>query len=155
MYTCPQCGGEITGDQVTAAARCPYCDNNVVMSSQVSGILKPDLIIPFKTTKEQAIEALKNFYKKKKLLPDAFKSENRIKEIKGIYVPFWLFDCGASASFVFDCTQVSSWRSGDYEYTKTDHYAAVRSGNADFDGIPVDASSKMADDFMDSLEPFD
>ena len=155
VYTCPQCGGEITGDQVTAAARCPYCDNNVVMSSQVFGVLKPDLIIPFKTTKEQAIEALKNFYKKKKLLPDAFKSENRIKEIKGIYVPFWLFDCDASASFVFDCTQVSSWRSGDYEYTKTDHYAAVRSGNADFDGIPVDASSKMADDFMDSLEPFD
>lgn len=107
VYTCPQCGGEITGDQVTAATRCPYCDNNVVMSSQVSGILKPDLIIPFKTTKEQAIEALKNFYKKKKLLPDAFKSENRIKEIKGIKDAALRLEPPKSANKVLDVSIIN------------------------------------------------
>lgn len=155
VYTCPSCGGEIIGDAVTAAARCPYCDNNVVMREQVSGVLKPDLIIPFQTTKQQAEAALKAFYKGKKLLPDAFRSENRIQEIRGIYVPFWLFSCDADAGFTYDCTRVSSWRSGDYQYTKTDHFAAVREGGVAFDRIPVDASGKMPDDLMDSIEPYD
>lgn len=155
VYTCPQCGGEITGDSVTAAARCPYCDNYVVMAEQVSGILKPDIIVPFKTTKQQAVEALRAFYKGKKLLPNLFKDENRINEVRGVYVPFWLFDCSADANMTFDCTNVTSWTSGGYRYTKTDHYAALRAGGVDFANVPVDASSKMADDFMDSIEPFD
>ena len=155
VYTCPSCGGEIIGDSVTAATKCPYCDNVAIMNSQVSGMLKPDVVIPFKTTKEQAIAALKQFYKGKKLLPDSFKNENRIKEIKGIYVPFWLFDCEAQASITYDATRVSSWVAGDYRYTKTDHFAAVREGELGFCGLPVDASSKMDDAFMDSIEPYD
>lgn len=155
VYTCPQCGGEITGDSVTAATRCPYCDNNVIMQGRVEGILKPDFIVPFKTTSQQAVDTLKNFYKGKKLLPDAFKKENRLAEIRGIYVPFWFFNCSADASYLFDCTRIASWHSGGYKYTKTDHFVAIRSGSVEFEEIPVDASSKMADDFMDSLEPFD
>lgn len=155
VYTCPQCGGEIIGDSVTAAARCPYCDNNIVFSSKVSGILKPDLVVPFKTTKEQAVEALRQYYKNKKLLPNMFRDENRIKEIRGIYIPFWLFSCDADANYTFNCTKVHSWTSGSYRYTKTDHFAAVRAGGVGFSDIPVDASSKMPDDLMDSLEPFD
>ena len=154
-YTCPSCGGVIIGDSTTAATKCPYCDNVAIMEGQVSGMLKPDLVIPFKTKKKDAENALKNFYKDKKLLPDSFKDENRIKEVKGIYVPFWLFDCDADAGIIYDATRVSSWVSGDYRYTKTDHYTAVREGAIGFDGIPTDASSKMDDAFMDSLEPYD
>lgn len=155
VYTCPSCGGEIIGDSATAATKCPYCDNVAILEGQVSGMVKPDLVIPFKTTKEQAIAALKEFYKGKKLLPDSFKDENRIREIRGMYVPFWLFDCEAQASITYDATRVSSWVAGDYRYTKTDHFAAVREGKMDFAGLPVDASSKMDDAFMDSLEPYD
>lgn len=155
VYTCPSCGGEIIGDSATAATKCPYCDNVAILESQVSGMLKPDIVIPFKTTKEQAISALKEFYKGKKLLPNSFRDENRIREIRGIYVPFWLFDCEAHASITYDATRFSTWVAGDYKYTKTDHFAAVREGKLDFMGLPVDASSKMDDAFMDSLEPYD
>ena len=53
-YVCRSCGGEIVGDETTAAMSCPYCDNPVVMMGQLSGTLKPDLVIPFKLDKKAA-----------------------------------------------------------------------------------------------------
>ena len=44
-----------------------------------------------------AIAALKKHYEGKRLLPQAFKDENHLQEIQGVYVPFWLFDTEAEA----------------------------------------------------------
>jgi hypothetical protein len=40
-------------------------------------------------------------------------------------------------------------------YTRTDHYLLKREGTMSFHHVPVDGSSKMKDDFMESIEPFD
>ena len=58
-YVCQSCGGEVLGDDQTAATACPYCGNPVVMMEQFSGVLKPDLVIPFKLDKKAAVEKLK------------------------------------------------------------------------------------------------
>ena len=80
----------------TIAASCPYCDNPTVIRSRVAGALRPDLVIPFKLEKDAAVAALKKHYVKRPFLPRCFKDENRIQSIKGIYVPFFLFDYTAS-----------------------------------------------------------
>lgn len=152
---CPSCGAEIVGDANTAATSCPYCGNSIVISASVTGMYKPDMIIPFKLDKEAAKAALKKFYGGKKLLPKAFSDANHIEEIKGVYVPFWLFDCDADANVNYDATNVSNWSDGDFNYTKTDHFSVTRSGSLGFDEIPVDGSSRMDDNYMDSIEPFD
>ena len=61
-YSCKSCGGEIVGDENTAATACPYCGNPVVMMGQFSGALKPDYIIPFKLDKKAAKAALNRHY---------------------------------------------------------------------------------------------
>ena len=91
-YVCKSCGGEIVGDANTAATSCPFCDNPIVMMGQFSGTLKPDLVIPFKLNKKAAKEGLVKHLTGKRLLPKIFKDQNHIDEIKGVYVPFWLFD---------------------------------------------------------------
>lgn len=154
-FICQSCGAEITGDDNMAATECPYCGNPVILRERIDGILRPDYVIPFKLDKDAAKGALKKFYKGKLLLPRLFKSENNIDKITGIYVPFWLFDCEAYGKVNFDATRVASWRSGDYQYTKTSHFLVMRGGEMEFEKIPVDASSKMDDAYMDSLEPFD
>ena len=68
-YVCKSCGGEIVGDENTAATSCPYCGNPVVMMGKLSGSLKPDLVIPFKLDKKAAKAALKKHYGGKRLLP--------------------------------------------------------------------------------------
>ena len=105
-YVCKSCGGEIVGDENTAATACPFCGNPVVMMGQFSGDLKPDYVIPFKLDKKAAKEALNNHYKGKVLLPKVFKDQNHIDEIKGVYVPFWLFDAGADVNIRYRATRV-------------------------------------------------
>lgn len=155
VYVCDSCGGEIIGDETLAATKCPYCDNPVIMKGMFTGDLKPDYVIPFKLDKKAAKEGLINHLKGKKLLPKIFKSQNHIDEIKGIYVPFWLFDAGADANVRYRATRVRSWSDSNFIYTETSYFSVTRAGNLGFERIPVDGSSKMADDLMESIEPFD
>lgn len=153
-YLCSSCGGEIIGDKNTAATICPFCDSPLIIMNQFSGSLKPELVIPFKLDKEQAKEKLKAHFKGKLLLPKVFKSENHIDEIKGLYVPFWLFDTDANAQIRYRATRVRSWRDRDYIYKETQFYSVFRAGSLGFSSIPVDGSSKIEDALMQSLEPF-
>ena len=154
VYICKSCGGEIVGDETTAATSCPFCDNPVVFSGQLAGTLKPDMVIPFKLDKEAAKEGLKKHLSGKKLLPKVFKDESHIDEIKGVYVPFWLFDADANADISYRATKVRMWSDSNYNYTETSYYSVRRAGTIGFDKVPVDGSSKMADDLMESIEPY-
>ena len=154
-YICNSCGGEIIGDATIAATSCPYCDNPVVMMEQFSNMLRPDYVIPFKLDKKAAKAALNAHLSGKRLLPKVFKAQNHIDEIKGVYVPFWLFNADADASIRYKGTKSRTWSDRDYNYTETSHYHIVREGGVGFDQIPVDGSSKMPDDLMESIEPYD
>jgi hypothetical protein len=126
----------------------------VVLKGQFAGDLKPDLIIPFKLDKKAAKEALKKHCQGKKLLPKVFTDENHLDEIKGIYVPFWLFEADAQASIRYKATRVRSWSDSQYNYTETQHYHVSRGGTIGFTAVPVDGSTKLEDALMESIEPF-
>ena len=155
VYVCRSCGGEIIGDETLAATSCPYCGNPVVLMGQFAGDLKPDLVIPFKLDKNAAKEGLSKHLTGKRLLPKVFKTQNHIDEIKGLYVPFWLFDASVDASIRYKGARVRHWSDSRYNYTETSYFALIRSGNVAFSCVPVDGSSKMEDDLMESIEPFD
>jgi len=153
-FSCKSCGGEIIGDANTAATECPYCGNPVVMMNQFQGVLKPDFVIPFKLDKSAAMDKFKKHLQGKKLLPKAFTEGHHIEEIKGIYVPYWLFDTGVDANIRYAATKVTRWEDTNYKYTRTDYFNVVRKGKIAFEKVPVDGSSKMDDTLMESLEPY-
>ncbi len=155
VYSCPSCGAELICDQSTAATACPYCGNPAIVPGQFSGALRPDYILPFRLSKDDAVQALRAHYKGKPFLPRSFTSANHIEQIQGVYVPFWLFDGGAEGAASYRASNTNVFETGDYETTETRHYHVVRAGSLAFEKIPVDASSKMPDDHMDSIEPFD
>jgi len=154
-YSCPSCGAELICDETTAATSCPYCGNNTIVPGQFEDTIKPDLVIPFKLNKDAAVDALKNHYKGKKLLPKSFISSNRVEEISGVYVPFWLFDGSASGETTYKAEKKRSERRGNDEDIYTEHFNVQRAGSTVFEKVPVDASSKMPSGHMDSIEPFD
>jgi len=155
VFNCPSCGAEMICDATTAATECPYCGNQTIIPGQFAGTLKPDLVIPFKLKKKDAIAALKKHYEGRPFLPKVFKDQNHVEEIKGVYVPFWLFDGEAEGEASYEATISRSYSEGDEEVTETDHFDVFRSGKVAFEKIPVDGSTKMSDDYMDSIEPFD
>ena len=155
VYSCKTCGGEIVADVTTGATQCPYCGNPVVLAGHFAGALKPDLVIPFKVDKKAAMAALQDHYKGKRLLPKVFKDQNHIEEVKGLYVPVWLFDADADALVEYEATKTRTWSDSDYDYTETSHYAVIRGGGIGFENVPVDGSTKMDDALMESIEPYD
>lgn len=154
-YRCPSCGAELLCQQTTAATACPYCGNPTVVPGQFSGALRPDFVLPFQIGKEEAIARLKAYYKGRPFLPRAFHSRHTIEKIQGVYVPFWLYDGKASGTYHYRAMKVRVFRQGDYEITETEHFRVQRSGEVAFEKVPVDASQKMPDDYMDAIEPFD
>ncbi len=155
VYNCPSCGAELIYDQTTAATSCPYCGNPTIVPGELSGALRPDWVIPFRLTKEQAVSALKAHYRKKPLLPKLFSEQNHLEEIKGVYAPFWLYDGDTQGSATFHATKVRHWSTRRYEVTETSHFQCTRSGALSFQHIPVDGSTKMPDEHMDAIEPYD
>ncbi|SDB37641.1 DNA-directed RNA polymerase, subunit RPC12/RpoP, contains C4-type Zn-finger [Streptococcus henryi] len=155
VYICQSCAGEIIADETTAATACPYCDNPVVLKERLAGDLKPDFVLPFKLDKKAAKEALNKHLLGKRLLPKVFKDQNHIDEVKGVYVPFWVFDTDVNADARYKATIVRHWTDRDYEYTETSYYSILRAGKLSFEHVPADASSKLDDQLMESIEPFD
>ena len=155
IYSCDSCGGEIIVDETTSSATCPYCGNNLVVSKELSGDLKPNVVIPFKNDKETVQTNLKKFFKKKPLLPGSFSKENVIEEIKPLYVPFWLFDADVDGKVRFKGETTRHYSDAYYNYTETKYYSIVREGRIAFDHVPVDGSKKMEDKLMESIEPYD
>lgn len=154
-YTCPSCGAGIVTEKTTAATFCVFCQNPAILPDRVSGDLMPRRIMPFRRHTEDAKSAFLGLCKGKWLLPRAFKNDAHMDEIRGMYVPFWLYSCDCEGEMAADCANEKTWTSGDYEYTETQHYHAERAGTASFDGVPADGSRRMDDAMMRALEPFD
>ncbi|MBQ7475907.1 MAG: hypothetical protein IJT06_00760 [Selenomonadaceae bacterium] len=154
-FTCSSCGAEIVCDENTMATECVYCGNPTMIPKRFDGALKPDLIIPFKKTKQDAVAALKKFYEGRWLLPSNFTANNRVEAIQPMYVPFWLFDSQVDATAEFRAAKIRSYDSGSDVVTERQIYTCQRAGTMRFMKIPADGSKKMDDNFMDSIEPFD
>lgn len=155
VYSCPNCGAEIIADENTSATFCVYCKNTAILKNKLVGEFNPSLVIPFHKTKEDAIEAFTKISKGRPLMPKVFSDKKNIEETRGIYIPFWLYDYSVATSMTADAKKVRTWSSGDYRYTKTDTYLVVRSGSMNYYRIPVDGSTRFANDIMNSIEPFD
>lgn len=154
-FTCNSCGAVLLTDSNTAATFCPYCSSATILPGRLSGGLKPTGVIPFQKSKEDALAAFKQLSKGKPLLPKLFHQNQVIESITGMYVPFWLYDCDTSFHGNYRATRVRYWSDSNYNYTKTSYYHLIRGASADFSRIPMDASIKMDDTIMESIEPFD
>jgi len=154
VYHCSGCNGEVVADENTSATKCPYCGSPVLLKGRLSGVLKPDYIIPFKKDDKAAKDSFNAYLKNKILLPKVFRSENTISEIKGIYIPYWVYDSTADGTVNFIGEKHRCYREGDYEVDETLYFAITRTGSVSFRKVPQDASKNTNDALMESIEPF-
>lgn len=155
VYKCNNCGAEIVADENTSATFCVYCKNTAILKNKLVGKFEPKEIIPFYNTKEDAVAAFKKVCKKKPFSPKTFSDPKNIDEMRGVYIPFWLYDCTSSGNITADAKRIKVWTSGNRQYTKTDTYRCIRGGNVSYYKIPVDGSKHFDNAIMNSIEPFD
>lgn len=155
LDSCPSCGGALEAGQFTSATQCPYCGNYIIFDKRVSDEYRPNKVISFKLSKEDAVGVLEEEFKDRLFTPSSFLSEKTLVDMKGYYVPFFMYDYHVDGKYVCDATQSRSWREGNYDCTETSYYKLFRQMKVDYEDVPVDASILMADETMDMLEPFD
>ncbi|MFI3166923.1 MAG: TFIIB-type zinc ribbon-containing protein [Bacillota bacterium] len=154
-FHCQNCGAVLITDKYTSATMCSYCDSPIFLSERLSDKLAPAYAIPFSINADDARLKFTEWAKKRKVIPTSFIKNDRLKDMQGVYVPFWLYDVNGRGDVSAHCTRVSSRVQGDYRITTTRHYDVYRKVEVEYVKIPVDASEKMIDEYMDMIEPFD
>jgi DNA-directed RNA polymerase subunit RPC12/RpoP len=140
-YICNNCGAEIVTDSLNIINRCAYCGCTSIMKNRISGKYRPDFIIPFKLTETDAKNILQGTVKGKNCIKKRFRQELEIKDISPLFVPFWLYDCEVIGK-------------GKYLLPNSKDTNKIKFTER-YEKIPVDASMRLDDNYMDVLEPFD
>ncbi|MCL2003341.1 MAG: hypothetical protein FWG72_04965 [Oscillospiraceae bacterium] len=154
-YKCAYCGAEVVTAEETSQTFCVYCQRPITILSQISGEFKPEVVLPFKLVRADAMAQFKNFLKGKRFVPNSYCAEKNLEKLTGVYIPFWLFNSTIHFHVAGEGDIVTTSRQGDYKVTKTDTYRIVRTGSLGVKDVPTDASSKTPDDIMDSIEPYE
>lgn len=139
VYSCTACGGELRLNGLEASTFCPYCGQPSIVYSRLSKELQPDEVVPFSVSKEEAIVELQKTLIHKLLVPKRIRHFS-VDSIRGIYIPFWLFDYQYTGRAI-----VSTNRYRKYHY---------RYGECKMT-IPVDASKRLSDESSERLWPYD
>ncbi len=153
-FHCQSCGAILITDLETTSTSCSFCGAPTVIAGRLKGQYTPTKIIPFKITKSEASETFQKWCKKGHLAPSDFKRADRVKDITGMYVPYWLYDSVVNVQLNGTATKVRSYEKGDTIYTETSYYNIYRNYDLEYKDIPIDASKKMDDTLMNKLEPF-
>lgn len=155
QYVCNNCGAVVITTEDTTATSCSFCGAPVMLGDRLSGELAPAKVLPFRISREEATAGFRKWCKNGILLPNEFKRADRVKNVTGMYVPFWLYDMAGTGEADCTATKVRTYTRGDYIYTETKYYHVYRRVHLAYRRVPADASAKMNDNLMDKLEPFD
>lgn len=145
VYVCSACGATLMTNNVEAATFCAYCGQPSIVFDRVSKVRKPDYIIPFKLTKEEAYEKISEKLKKGSFVPKSIKNISP-DVVRGIYIPFSM----TKASY--EANEILSGKVRSGKSTTTVYY--FRHAKAYYDNLPVDCSVKFSDESAGRLEPF-
>ena len=155
VYRCPNCGAEVITSKKTVATTCVYCNRAITLTGNVSGTFRPDALLPFVKERKEVEGAYRDLCRRSFLTPRLFTSENQIKKIKGMYIPYWLYTFDGEADARIRAERVRVHMSGDDEVTETSRYLVHEKGSGHFQRIPADAMKEIDNEMMDSIEPFD
>ncbi len=145
IYTCTSCGGELMVSDAEVSTYCAYCGQPTIVFSRISNELKPDNIIPFKISKEQAVEGIRERLKKGFFVPREIKNFE-VEKVRGIYVPYWLYNIHYYDKQIVAATNKKSSLAGPFY---------IYEAEAEYNKVLLDASKQLNDETSMKLEPYD
>ena len=146
VYTCTSCGAELGLTGVETSSFCAYCGQPSIVFSRMEKCTKPDCIIPFAVTRDEALKLVRNRLNSGLMVPKEVKNF-QVEKLCGIYIPYWLFDASYSDSMVIK-SRVKQGKS-----TTTKYYRVNCNCNLFY--FPMDASRNLNDNSSKKLDPYD
>ncbi len=157
-FRCANCGAVEVVPRTSIATTCPYCSAPVVISDDASDLVKPDTIIPFEISAENASKRLTSWLKSKLFISVKFRKKLKIESVRGVYVPAWTFDADTASDYhgTVGYHRTRTVRRDGKTYTES--YTEWRSVRgvmpAVFDDIVIRANENVPNEFFNKLMPF-
>ena len=166
---CDSCGAEVVVDTNSAQqARCHWCRNFLSINKQIPNGSVPDVVLPFKVTKNDARVEIEKFVGKRKFFAHpTFKKEFTTENVMGVYFPYMIVDVNAHAKLSGQGEHlVRSYTVGDNEHRETrydaDLYNVEREFDVVIDDLTVESSKdklsrdkEKTNNIINSIMPFD
>ena len=146
VYICSHCGAEVVTSDTEVSTFCVYCGNPAIVFNRISKEYRPDGIVPFSITKEDAIKYIILKFRKNLTVPKEVMDKVVPENIRGIYIPYWI----VNAHF-YEADYIVGYVKHGKQSEKT-YYQ--RSGEVALKNLPVDGSKMLNDDVSSRLEPF-
>jgi DNA-directed RNA polymerase subunit RPC12/RpoP len=97
---CSECGATVNVGEGERTAACAFCGSKQVLAEATNqGAIRPESLVPFKVTKEDANGRFGVWIGKLWFRPGDLKKMARVQEIGGVYIPFWTFDAFVSSQW--------------------------------------------------------
>lgn len=145
IYTCSHCGGDIVINGTEASTFCVYCGNPTVVFKRVAKQMRPDGIVPFSITEEEAKKLIRFHLSKGAFIPSEIKHQ-KVESVRGIYIPYWVVNCDFNDAILFKgYVKQGKGRRATY---------FGRSGSCQLENLPCDASLRLNDNISKRLEPY-
>ena len=167
---CGGCGAEVVIDTQNAPhARCHWCRSILSINNKLENGAIPDVILPFKTNKEDAKKMINDFVRKRKFYANpTFKKEFTTENIMGVYFPYMIVDANCHGEFEGEGehkTREYTVGSGDSKrtYYEADAYRVSRNFDITIDDLSIESNSVRLDktsnsqtnNIINSIMPFD
>lgn len=154
-YACPHCAAHIVAEQTSAALVCPFCKTPLVVEEQIRGRFAPAGIVPFAIDKKKLGNLYETYIRSKPFYPEEYSAKHVISKIKGVYLPFWLYDMDLEGEVIGKGEKTITRRQGEYQVTDHMVYHLYRSGSLGFEAVPVIAASNAQEAALNAIEPYD
>jgi len=166
---CSVCAAEFTLNSNITADVCPFCSASIIMTNKIEHkSIKPQYLLPFSITSEEARQNFKKWVNSLWFAPNEIKIQaNKQTYLKGIYLPFWTYDCETSSYYkgkrgddYYVTERYTTYENGRI-VTKTRQVKKTRwrnvSGRVEniFDDILICASKSLPRKYVDALAPWD
>jgi hypothetical protein len=111
---CENCGAVTTFQEGQVAGECAFCGSGkVVEQAGSANLIRPETLVPFRVTREQAVAAFRKWISGLWFRPNDLKHAGQLAKISGSYLPFWTFDAFTSSAWTAEA---------GYHYYETEHY---------------------------------
>ncbi|SDE71591.1 hypothetical protein SAMN05421538_11029 [Paracoccus isoporae] len=168
MLSCPNCGAKFDLEGEHHSTRCPFCATPVVTDTGATRQIKPQGVVPFVVTEDQARAALDDWLGRLWFAPSGLvKYARKGRRMAGVYSPFWTFDAdtqsaysGARGDWYYETRWVTQTVNGKsrrvQQRVRKTRWRQVsgRVGRA-FNDVLVLASSALPRRITDALTPWD
>lgn len=153
-YRCQMCGAEVVTGATTAATRCYYCHNPIVLTDRLADEFEPDGVIPFQLTRKEAEEVFKSYVKSKKFIDADFFSPQQLEDFSGVYYPVWYSDVKGTVTFEGKGTKTNMVIRGNKRITTTRIFQVSRAAGVQCMNVVRQALSSGDRKIADGIHPY-